>query len=401
MTSFRVKFRPSCVEGKMGTIFYQVIHQRKVRLFTTTYHIFANEWDDAQGQLRLSPFNPRLNTLRNYNEAIRKELQTFGIIIERYGQMGLPFTADDVVEEFVKYEEGLSVTQFMKSVIVQLQFKGFHRTSETYQASLSKFRRFLGQRRIVFEAFDTELICAYENFLHNQGLSPNTSSFYLRTLRAVYNRAVNEGLATQTHPFRRVYTGVAKTEKRAVPLEVIRQVKTANLDFRPGLKWARDLFMFSFYTRGMSFVDMAYLKKSDLQDGMLVYRRRKTNQELKIRWEACMQTIVDGLHTHSTSPYLLPIICHIGIDERRQYRNAMTLANRKLGVMSKALGLETPLSMYVARHSWASIAKSRNVPLSIISEGMGHDSESTTKIYLTSFDNVRIDSANRVVLEAL
>ena len=135
----------------------------------------------------------------------------------------------------------------------------------------------------------------------------NTISFYMRNLRAIYNRAVERELTVQRYPFKHVYTGVDKTVKRAVPLKVIRRIRDLDLTLSPVLDYARDLFMFSFYTRGMAFVDMAYLKKKDLQNGVLVYRRQKTGQQLFIKWEKPMQEIV-GKYDTSATPYLLPII---------------------------------------------------------------------------------------------
>ena len=160
------------------------------------------------------------------------------------------------------------------------------------------------------------------------------------------------------------------------------------------------MFMFSFYTRGMSFVDMAFLKKTDLNNGMLTYRRKKTGQLLSIRWEKCMQDIVDK-YPGNYSTYLLPIIIHIRKDERLQYKNSICLVNRRLKEIGKKLGLVHPLTMYVARHSWASIAKTKNISIGIISEAMGHDSETTTQIYLSSIQTNQIDNANRNILKDL
>ena len=119
----------------------------------------------------------------------------------------------------------------------------------------------------------------------------------MRCLRAVYNRAVEKELVVQRNPFKHVYTGIDKTVKRAVPLKIIRQIRELDLTLTPELDYAKDLFLFSFYTRGMSFVDMAYLKKKNLQNGVLSYRRQKTGQQLFIRWEKPMQEIVDKYDT--------------------------------------------------------------------------------------------------------
>lgn len=194
--------------------------------------------------------------------------------------------------------------------------------------------------------------------------------------------------------------GIDKTIKRAVPLKVIRQIRDLDLTLFPTMDFARDIFMFSFYTRGMSFIDMAYLKKKDLQGGTLSYRRQKTGQQLFVKWEKPMQEIVDKYNTNGT-PYLLPIIRDMNADIRRQYKNAAHLVNDKLKKLGEKLGLTVPLTSYVARHGWASIARSRNIPLAIISEAMGHDSEKTTRIYLASLDTTSVDKANSRILKAL
>ena len=182
---------------------------------------------------------------------------------------------------------------------------------------------------------------------------------------------------------------------------IIKQLKEMDLSLNPSADFARDMFLFSFYTRGMSLVDMAYLRKKDLANGILSYRRRKTGQQLFIKWEKPMQKIVDKYDT-GNSIYLLPIIKQGSkIEERAQYIYAGHNINRNLKIIGQELGLSIPLTLYCSRHSWASIAKSKNIPLSVISEGMGHDSEATTRIYLDSLDNMAIDKANSLILKSL
>ena len=289
---------------------------------------------------------------------------------------------------------------FMQSIIEQKKLMGHIRTAETYKATLRSFSAFLNGKDIALTKIDSDIMQLYEVHLYNRGLLRNTTSFYMRVLRAVYNRAVEKDLTINRNPFKHVYTGIDKTIKRAIPLKAIRQIKNLDLSLQSSLDFARDMFLFSFYTRGMSFIDMAYLKKKDLSNGILSYRRRKTGQQLFIRWEKCMQEIVDK-YDNPLSSYLLPIIKPMNGDERTQYQNAMYLINRKLKEIGKIVGVQIPLTMYVARHSWASVAKNKNVPISVISEGMGHDSEMTTQIYLASLDTAVVDKANNMILNSL
>ena len=294
--------------------------------------------------------------------------------------------------------KGVFVFEYMQEQIERLRGQGKERTVETYQSALNSFMKFRDGIDLCFDEMDADLMEHYETEMRStHHLSRNTTSFYMRILRATYNRAVDKGVIRQRFPFKHVYTGVEKTVKRAISFKVIRQLKEMDLSHSQSMEFARDMFMFSFYTRGMSFVDMAFLKKTDLNNGMLTYRRKKTGQLLSIRWEKCMQDIVDK-YPGNYSTYLLPIIIHIRKDERLQYKNSICLVNRRLKEIGKKLGLVHPLTMYVARHSWASVARGKHIPLSVISEGMGHDSEKTTLIYLAALDTTVIDKANMVVL---
>jgi len=289
---------------------------------------------------------------------------------------------------------------FMQETIVQLQKLRKVRTSETYQSALASFMRFRNGKDVLISSIKDEMIVAYEVSMKASGLSSNTTSFYMRILRAVYNRAVKLGITRQKYPFKYVYTGIAKTRKRAVEISTVSRLVEMDLDKRPAAALARDMFLFSFYTRGMSFIDMAYLRKSDLSQGVLTYRRRKTGQTLFIRWEKCMEEIVAS-YDNPSSVYLLPIITSSETDERQQYVNMSHNINRSLKALGRKLGLTVPLTMYVARHTWANAARQKNIPLSVISEGMGHTSEMTTRIYLSSLDADIIDKANRKILKSL
>ena len=397
MTSIKVKYRPSTVEGKEGSIYFQIIHKRIVRQLNTDYKIFADEWDEKAESVIIS--GNRSNTLLCIKERLEWDIARLEKVIRQLEMERRRFTADDVASMFHRMTKEASFFNFMHGVIAQLKQLGKVRTSETYTATLKSFITFREEQDVPLDGITSDLMLLYEAHLKTRGVRMNTISFYMRNLRAVYNRAVEKGLTEQNNPFRHVYTGVDKTVKRAIPIKAIKALKDLDLSMKSSLDFARDMFMFSFYTRGMSFVDMAYLKKSDLKNGILTYHRRKTGQELSIKWEKCMSEIISKYPDNKTD-FLLPIIKEVG-NERKQYDNALHLVNYRLKDLSKKLKLQRPLTMYVARHSWASIAKAKNVPLSVISEGMGHDSETTTQIYLASLETSVVDKANKMILGLL
>lgn len=177
-------------------------------------------------------------------------------------------------------------------------------------------------------------------------------------------------------------------------------IKDLDLSRKPIWDYARDMFIFSFCTRGMSFVDMAYLKKKDLRNGYLTYRRKKTGQLLIVEWTRQMQDILDKYEPNKTK-YLLPIIMREDGKERQQYLNQMMRINRHLKEIAGLANLSVPLSLYYSRHSWATIARGKDIPLAVISEGLGHESEATTQIYLDSIKSYEVDEANRKILNGL
>ncbi len=399
MTSIKVKFRPSTKENKEGTVYYQIIKSRVIRQLKTDYRLFMHEWNAAENTMTITN-NSRQNYLQTIKERIECDIKRLQSIINGLENKQVKYTTDDIVSTFQKQANEQTLFNFMQSVIARLRQMGKQRTSETYRCTLKSFMQFRENKDLLLEDIDSDLILMYEAYLQSRGLAKNSTSFYMRILRAVYNRAVEKDLTANRTPFKHVYTGIDKTVKRAIPLKSIKQIKNLDLSLQPSLDFVRDIFLFSFYTRGMSFIDMAYLKKKDLSNGILSYRRRKTGQQLFIRWEKCMQNIVDK-YKNPLSEYLLPIINPKNGDERKQYQNAMYLINRKLKTIGKMVGVQLPLTMYTARHSWASVAKNKNVPISVISEGMGHDSEMTTQIYLASLDTAVVDRANAQILKDL
>lgn len=287
---------------------------------------------------------------------------------------------------------------YMEQIIKELEDNRQISTAANYKSTLKSFKRFRNGKNIALSKINDKVIQQYEAYLKNEGIKMNTVSFYMRVMRAVYNRAVEDGLAAEKQLFKNVYTGIDKTEKRAVPLQTIKAIKELYMPSR-ALHFARDMFLFSFYTRGMSFVDMAYLKKTDLDNGILTYKRRKTKQQLSIKWEKCMQDIVNKWPSYNE--YLLPIITTAGKDERTQYKSCQKNVNQQLRKISKMLKMRKGITMYVARHSWASIAKNMNIPLGVISDSMGHTSLKTTQIYLSAIDMDIINKANLKIIKRI
>lgn len=305
----------------------------------------------------------------------------------------------------IKSQSRYSFVSFINDIIAQLHKNGQHKSWQHYRATFNSFMRFRENKDLSLRKMDAEMMEAYEAYLKQQNVCRNTSSFYMRILRAVYNRAVAKGIIAQQYPFRRVYTGIDKTRKRAIPFEAVKQIK--QLDFQDSLSrdMAKDAFMMSFYLRGISFIDLAHLKKSDIKDGYLHYNRRKTHQHITIKWEPQMQALVDKYkHLTDNSPYLFPFLRGDDTQQNSEYtlyhniESRITYHLRNIGQM---IGIEGNLTLYVARHSWATAARDHHTPISVISEALGHDSEITTQIYLRSIQTSEVDKLNAELLSEL
>ena len=316
----------------------------------------------------------------------------------------------------MKTRKNQTLFTFMNFLIALSLKNGQYRTMQHYKATLQSYMRFRAGKDIALKEINAEEMQSYEAYLKNVAkVCANTSSFYLRILRATYNKAVEKGFATRQNPFKNVYTGIAKTNKRAVSTASVSQIK--HLDSTYGLtpkqELARDAFMMCFYLRGISFIDLAHLRKSDLKDGYLHYTRSKTGQRLSIRWEKEMQNIVDKYQDQiASSPYLFPFLVGDGrnkhadkkdekSEEQRLYHNAESRITYQLKKLGAKMGIKGNLTLYVARHSWATAARDNHVSISVISEALGHNSETITQIYLRSIQTSEVDDANAKILAAI
>lgn len=396
MAKIRVKLRPSSIEGKVGTIYYYVSHKRVVRHITTNIHLLPEEWDEEQQHIISG--RTVSDCLQN---RIDSDMAVLHKIVGALEADGKEFSANDIVSSFCAPERHVSVVSFFWDQIQFLTDCKRLGTAMNYQRAVCSLVSYLNGRDICFSELTSQFVEQYSEYLLRKGMVRNSLSFHMRILRAIYNKAVRRGYAEQSFPFRNVYTGIDRTRKRAVGENVISRLIHLDIESKPHLSFARDLFLFSFYTRGMAFVDMAYLRKSDIQDGVIRYTRHKTGQELIVRIEPCIQTIINR-YDDSNSSYIFPILKTDNPEYCfHKYKTELRLYDARLVKLSKLMGLECNISSYTSRHSWATAARNHNIPLSIISAGMGHSSERTTQIYLTSLDNSLIDNANKDILECL
>ena len=300
----------------------------------------------------------------------------------------------------------LKVVAFMKQVAKGLQMEGNFGTAHVYRSSLNAIIAYRGKGDFTFREVTPEWLKGFEIYLRSRGCSWNTVSTYLRTFRAVYNRAVDSGKAAYIpHLFRSVYTGTRADRKRALDTEDMQKVFT-KLPQSPTVSYdmrrTQELFVLMFLLRGLPFVDLAYLRKSDLHDNVITYRRRKTGRPLSVTLTPEAVAILKRyMDRDSSSPYLFPLLnSREGTKEAyHEYQLALRNFNRQLMLLGEMLGLGDKLSSYTARHTWATTAYYCEIHPGVISEAMGHSSITVTETYLKPFQNKKIDEANKKVVD--
>ena len=396
MATVKVKLRPSTVPGKAGTIYYQLTHLRQAKQITTKIHLHPQDWDSNKAQIIFTDSTSYLLQCK-----IDRDIDRLKKIIYKIDAECANYTVNEIIEKFYQTTADYSITDFFTQQIQKLKNDNRRGTARNYSKTLKSLKAFKKNTDSTFNIVTEQFVESYNTFLIQRGVVRNTISFYMRIFRSVYNKAVTQKIIEQTFPFKNVYTGVDRTRKRAVTETVISQLLSIDLKKSKALQFARDLFIFSFYARGMAFVDIVYLKKSNIQNGYITYVRHKTGQELTIRIETRLQNIINQ-YEKKDSPYLFPILNTE--DENKaypQYEIALNYYNRQLKRLSKLLEPNINLSSYTPRHTWATTARNKNVPLTIISAGMGHSSEKTTLIYLTKIDNSIIDEVNKAIIDSI
>lgn len=392
-----------------GRLFIRLIRNRRASTVTTPYQVFHNEWDARRHCLIYSGCDPvRRRELSLIEEGIQRDLRCLESIISHQEKEGY-CSASGVGEAYRRSTDKKSLSAFTARLCQDLQQQGRERTARAYNTVTRGLLSFLDRNDLSLIRMENHILQSFERYLKERGRAANTISYYMRNLRAIYNKAIDEGLIEngKSNPFSQVYTGVRSTRKRALSKPSL--LRLAELDVladicpqrapkeygqRGELLDAQRLFFFSFHARGISFVDLAYLRKDNIRHGVLSYYRKKTGWQIEVKVSPAMQSIINSFSERvRQSPYLFPIIRNSGKKTRLQYESGLRLQNKRLKKLANLAGVKEKVTTHVARHSWATMAKRENLPLWVISEGLGHSNEKTTYTYLASFERSILDQA--------
>lgn len=384
-------------DGRYPLVF-QIIHRRRKKLIYTPYKLFVEEFDAASSSVRFAAAaGHSRREVREMNEYLKVKRQEITDLAGQMEETRPGFTVGELVQSYHCRQDESYLFTYAGRHIATLEQGARHGTAAAYRSTMRSLGEFTDGVDVRFTEIDPQFVRSYRQFLIGRGVSSNTVCFYLRNLRSLYNQASADGIQVAPfYPFRTVPIRIAKTAKRALSRESLQRIARFDLTGSPDLELARDLFLFSYYTRGMSFVDIVHLRKRNISGGIISYFRSKTKQHLQITVTQPLAKLIEKYA--NDSEYVFPLLASCaGGEVYGKYRSALGFINRRLKKIGQMLRLGMPLTTYVARHSWATAAKELGTPVSVISEGLGHTTEKTTQIYLRSFDHTVIDRVNEEV----
>lgn len=415
MTSYRFHFRQSSKAGRnKGALFIRVIHGRRYKDIRSGYKIYPDEWNSLKKEIELPDgYSQRKFQLIEWKDSMRSDIERLYEIVNFLNERG-EYSVQDVYDRFNESGNCTTVLTYSARLARELQANDQPRTARAYRSAAKSIVAFNQGADLLLTDIRASVIRTYEQYLFGKGLQMNTVAFYMRNLRAIYYRAIKAGLIANQgiNPFGQVFTGVYPTRRRALESGDINRLTKLERSLAVKIKEIRSAknsptreylsirkqhesvmyFLFSYHSRGMSFIDLAYLKKSDAGADTLIYKRKKTGSFLEVKITKPMKRIIEHFRRQNrNSAYLFPIIEPGSLPHRRQYETGLTTQNKRLKEIREMAGLSRNLSTHVARHTWATTAKRMGYSVSLISEGLGHRDPKVTTTYLDSFERCRMD----------
>lgn len=371
----------------------RVTKDRKRKYVSLGISVNPENWDFSKNQPKAECPN------REYIELlIADKLKEYSAKIVELKATNQEFTSTTLVEKVcVNRVNRKTVGDLFKAHINSLASSGRKSYALSIKQLYNSLIEFNGHLDIPFAEMDIVWLRRYEAFLRRKGLAENTIGIRFRTLRSIYNVAIEEdAVSAELYPFKKLKVSKLhqETAKRALSKEDIERV----LSYKSTNRYMRfpiDIFAFTYYCGRINFVDIAHLTKANIVDSRLIYKRQKTKKLIKIPLQPQAVALIEK-YSSNDSQYLFPILSDFhktDIQQANRIHKVISKVNERLKQIGNALNLPITLTTYVARHSQATVMKRAGVSTAVIREIMGHSSERVTQIYLDSFDNEQVDNA--------
>jgi integrase/recombinase XerD len=386
-------------------IMMRVIKNRKSKYISLGFSSPLNLWDtDRNLPKRKHPFYNEIILLIDKKKSDATKL-VFGMETDEEG-----YSAEELKQTIVKKKRSGAayVLEYFDETIKNLKTANRLGYAEVFTNTKNSLKKFKEGKDFQFNDITHSFLVRYEGWFQSRGVKPNSIFVFMRTLKTFINYAKRDGYVNKDYdPFKDFsfakYRRI-KTKKRAIAKEDIIKIANLELETNTSLFHSRNIFLFSYYCRGINFIDIAHLKWTDIHNNRLEYTRRKTNELFSMAILEPAQKILDYYfekYRKTENGFIFPILNEKhATAESKEYRidKRITKTNKDLKEIAQKAEIDETLTTYVARHTYATVLKKSGVSTALISEMMGHDSEQTTKIYLDSFENIVLDEANKNLL---
>ena len=385
---------------------FQIIHNRVKKLMYTGFHLRSEEFDPDTGQVRTHRgMNVRINRkVRKMRKQLWARIRKLELTDEAYDICDILGVLDN------KSSKPVYLLEFVDAQIQRKRSLGREGIGAAYFSTRQSLSKYLRGGDVRISRIDAHFVGGYADYLKQSGVSDNTVNFYIRNFQTFYNSAVKNGFdPAVAYPFAHISARPCKTVKRALSRADMSRLLHLPLAEGSGLRFARDIFLFSFYAQGMSFVDIVFLKWRHVQAEVISYSRHKSGRLIHIGITPQIQAMLERYGSErdeAGNSYVFPIISACSVQEGtsseyRQYRQALGRINSSLKRLKRLLDIDIALTTYVARHTWATLARDNGVPISTISESLGHTTEEMTHVYLKELDIKYLKRINKMMNDLL
>lgn len=396
-----IRYTHKVLSDGSSPIILQIIYNRSIKRISLGLKCRAEEWDSGERRFTKKP-------LKDKNNLILQIEARADTIIDSFQKDGKEFTFDQFEQAFRKKTKPTNVLEFFDTLIQDMKETGREGNKNIYQDTKNAIARFSENKRLMFADIDYSFLKKLEKYLFGTGCTNGGISVYMRTIRAVFNEAIRQNIASPTlYPFSNrinkngysIASLKAEVNPRAITLADMEKFKAFDLEKYPEFSLAFRYFLFSYYSRGMNFTDMAFLKWSDLYNDRINYVREKTGGFFSVKISGPLQEILTYFKGQNET-YVFPILRDIHKtpgQKKNRIKKCLKKYNQDLKEITKVLKIDVPITSYTARHTFATTLKRKGVDISVISEGLGHRDVLTTRHYLKQFDNEVLDEADEVL----
>lgn len=405
MASIKIILRNKPTNEGLYPVVLRITKDRKSKLISLKYKCLSKDWDEDNNQFKKS--------YPNYvqcNRVLLKKMEKALEIIDGFNLQEVDFTLTQFEEKFKgKSVSNSTVLDFWKNKIDDLNTAGRIGNAKAYNETRKSFFKFCQNNQILFRDITPALLDKYETYLRANNNTDGGIGVKMRELRALYNDAIRKGVVDEKcYPFKvfKVSKFKSGNNKKAITRAEVKLIEDLDEIEYPHLVEAKKLFVFSYFTRGMNFYDVMKLRWSNIEGDRIVYVRSKTKGRFAVKILKPVEEILNYYKSmNSLTDYVFPILLKedltpIQIENRKDKK--LKMYNKDLKKIAQLVGINKPLTSYVARHSFATNSKELGISTDVISQSMGHQNVSVTTAYLKDFDNDVIDDANeRLLMEAI